>query len=641
MCTGSVAPVGPITSNREIRQYFTATTDRFQGFSIRFATYAQRKSSSVTVSLYDAQDNVLLGRDTFSAAILKDNAYKRVYFTEQTDTRGKRYYLHVESDAELQEDAITIWTGNIPENDNDMLLVVDGQEQDTAFVMSYLFDEWHPGPEIFMLSALFAVLVLFVLFYDRLHISRETVVLCIYFLSLLFFSWKSFFYMTQIEDFPDENIHVAYIMQQKEDKNFLPDFFSMRQFSPGTASPDARYVKYNASERTNYLGHPPIYYNILALAGDSYIEDGAYYVNITQFRLLSFSIALAAQILVFYLGYSRLKKEPFLHLLYAVICIGIPMHSYISAGVNNDTLSFLGVAVFAWGALRFCESKKNYSTFFLIASGIGIACMAKLTAGVLVLFATVLFLLIYLFFTRDFKVFVSKAFLFTLPVYALVAAYFIWVYLTVGAFQPTYKVINPEQFLISEFYVPVEQRMSMTFVEYIGYFIEYFFGTWIGIASHGIATRMDANLSVLPMIWILPAAGFLYMRKKKIRDQIFFFSMYVSALFWVGMQLMSAYRGFSETSGYMGGFQSRYYLCASFGFAFLIARLFQSWEEKALEQKSIAEDVSDSFQPAGEGQKGIGLKSFFLSRHVCAAVAILFCGCIFYEDFILFLLYVG
>lgn len=57
---------------------------------------------------------------------------------------------------------------------------------------------------------------------------------------------------------------------------------------------------------------------------------------------------------------------------------------YVISGVSNDALTMPAVAIFMLGIIRFYEKKYNILTYFVIAAGINLSLLSKLTTGMIV-----------------------------------------------------------------------------------------------------------------------------------------------------------------------------------------------------------------------------------------------------------------
>ena len=126
------------------------------------------------------------------------------------------------------------------------------------------------------------------------------------------------------------------------------------------------------------------------------IGENSFLIHFTRLRLFSAAFGLLALAIAFYIGYTRItKKQPALHLLYSAIITSVPMFLYNLCGVNNDTFALLGCVLFFLGILRVCEEKRNYATYFLIAGGLVIAVLSKVTAGMLIGLTAIIYVIWY------------------------------------------------------------------------------------------------------------------------------------------------------------------------------------------------------------------------------------------------------
>ncbi|MCC8101735.1 MAG: hypothetical protein LIP11_05570, partial [Clostridiales bacterium] len=189
-------------------------------------------------------------------------------------------------------------------------------------------------------------------------------------------------------------------------------------------------------------------------------------------------------------------------------------------------------------------------------------------------------------------------------------------------YQPSHAdFVYDEYFRNSTFYDHEEERAVMTLYQYFLYYKREFFGSWTGIASHISlykSTRLySPDRIALLSVWILPAVSVFWFARKKDDRGIAPLGRYAAALIAGAMQFASAVGGF-YSRGYLGGFQSRYYICVIAAFGLSIARMF----EKGL---------TDS-----RGQSDGRLPDY--RRKLLFVVVIVFVLLLFYENFIYFLL---
>jgi hypothetical protein len=475
--------------------------------------------------------------------------------------------------------------------------------------------------------------------------KTNVIIVLIYVVMLLFFVAKGFYYMDNVARFPDESRHVAYIATLEKTGDIIPDFKEMtalRELKDVSGQPlshaneDRIKVYVENPNTTNYLGHPPLYYHIMRLSGGVAIQGDQILVNLFQLRVFSLAICAVGMVLTFYIGYSRIKKSIALHLFYAVTCVSVPMLVYNCAGVNNDALSFLAFPILVLGLLRFLEGTRDFKTYLLIASGIFLIFFSKLTAALVVLVMVAAMLLYLLIKERNLRFLISKQFLLTVPLYVLILAYLVVVYRQVGSIQPSLSNLNLEHYHESFFYVPPAERVSMTVAQYAAYYSKNYFETWTGIASHvSLLKGMSPftweriallGLWVLPLLLLIPKKGQQKSRKNSAMRSVGLF-VYAGLLAASLVQGLRAYLQFQYVSGYMGGFQTRYYLCVIAGLAlactYALQRLMEGKEQLAMEGEALTADVSRSVR---------------IRKWVVTAFCVGYSALLLYEDFIYFIL---
>lgn len=470
-------------------------------------------------------------------------------------------------------------------------------------------------------TAFFAALVITALFSSENTKTANRVIIVIYTAMLLFSSFRMLFYAEKVARTPDEAAHIGYVAYLEQTDCVVPDFAEMELASTVAETDENMVLKFSPGSLC-YLGHPPLYYQLMKLSGTvDVFDDGTIHADITGMRMFSMSFAFAAILLMFYIGYSRISKKPLLHLLYATVCTSVPMMLYGASGITNDTLTLLTVTVFVLGLLRYVENKKSFATYLLIAIGISATVMTKMTAGIMVILAGLIVFIGSMIKQKSFKELISKQFLLSVPVYLIPLAYCLMIYSTYGAFLVSIFKLNPEFARNTGFYVNVSSRPTMGIIEYSEYYKDRFFESWTGISSHIALLKTDDHwLSVqnfaLISIWFIP----LLLLIKKLRTNIpcsgMLLAGYAGILFTFFMQMDSAYSGFC-TRGYMGGFQSRYYVCAICIFALATAKLFEAAFEKLHSEERYSEWI----------------------RRILTVVTIAFTGLLAYEDFIYFVAY--
>ena len=452
------------------------------------------------------------------------------------------------------------------------------------------------------------------------QIRKNTVPIAIYLCCFLLFIGKATFYMDNVGRFPDESMHIAYVVYLENTSKIVPDFREIyHHVTP--KNPNELSEAAIDTSALNYLGHPPLYYHIMRLSHAVQLrEDGALLVNIRGLRQFSLCIASIGVLLAMYIGITRLKGA-LQHLVYATVLVSVPMLAYDSAGVNNDALSIVGVTLVFLALIRLAEQRRGQMTFWLLGVGVAISVLSKLTAGLVVAAACAAFFLHCIIKERSLSILFNRQFLLTLPLYCVAAGYFAYIYARYGTVQPSLKVLDYEYFLTTGFYVPESKRIALTFGQYAKRYFAGFFATWTGIASHVSLLKNASPFSerrvALMVLWVFPFFTFFsrgqYSRQKR-GAQALFFGVALAAL----VQFYRAWNGFLA-NGYLGGYQSRYYLCAAPALAFLAAAF---WGERHAYIKQCAQ------------------KSQFASIAAAgyAALIVAYCALLYYEDFIYFLL---
>lgn len=451
----------------------------------------------------------------------------------------------------------------------------------------------------------------------------------------IFFIGKSCYYEHVVGHFPDESVHISYVAYLDANHAIIPDFKDMTILVPtnGKSVEDSYQGSYTFGTTTNYLGHPPLYYQILLLSRGVTVQNGLVYINIGRLRLFSLMLACLGLLLAFYIGFTRIRPVFSLHVLYGVVCVSVPMFAYISGGVNNDTLAYVGVIIYFLALVRLSEKRLNTPTYLILSLGVTLSLLAKLTAGMLVLGSLALYLLYTLIKTHKLEFFTKRGLWYTFPVYLIAAAYYAAVRLQTGSFQPTYSNLNPQQYLSSGFYVPPAQRTHMAFRTYFIYFFKGFEQTWTGIFSHVAVIKFDSILAVdqiaLTLLGFLPVL-LLFIRSKSPETNWKGFApltMYFSTIALVALQFIRAFYEYRYVSGYTGGWQSRYYLCAVPAIGMCLVYIAQNiLEHNAIAPAHSASEPAVCFSPQKIRNAAVHI--------VCLG----FSALLIYEDFICFLI---
>lgn len=475
-------------------------------------------------------------------------------------------------------------------------------------------------------------------------------IILMYVVFFSFFGFKMIFYAEHVGRFPDEIAHVSYIAYLEKTHKIIPDFKNMTILqqaktentnSTAGSSQSITNSKYTFGKDFNYLGHPPLYYQIMRLSGAVKVQNNIVTINFIKLRSFNIVLSALALLLILYIGYTRIGKNPVLHCLYAAIVVSVPMLAYDSAGINNDTLALIGLSVFIFGLLRFSEKKRNYATYFTISLGLFISFMSKLTAGLVVFISLFLYIVLISIKEKNIKFLMSRKFFATLPVYLATAGYYLIVYFQTGSILPTYRLLDPTDYYESGFYVDIANRTHMNFGEYIVYFAQNFFRTWTGIASHVSLIKIGSffsvnNIALLGLLF-LPILLLFQIRWiiEKSSVVLVAISVYFGVIISAVIQCLRAYNEYVNVSGYLGGYQSRYYLCGIAAIALCIVIIVES----------LLNDAGKTHETDTLFETNLILHSykskavFRVKNLLLYSSCLFFISLLFYEDFIYFIIH--
>jgi len=403
----------------------------------------------------------------------------------------------------------------------------------------------------FLVAVLVTILgfVLFYIYYKYEHNTSLYTKLILYSLFFAFTFFKVNYYKEHINIGypPDESVHYTYITYVHKHHHIVPDFKDMK----------------------HYLSHPPLYYEIMNLYFD---ENKTKEENIYTIRDASSYIYFIAFIVILYIGF-RANLSVVGDLVFLTIVTAIPMHAYIGASINNDTLGILGGALFALGFIRFLEHNHSMENYFLIAVSIIVAFFAKFTVALLILFAVIAYL-IYSRISNQRIVFNKKGLIFIFIALIPIVYYQFEIMYTYHAIVPTYAKTHPQEYLKSGFYTLPQYRIHLNISEWFERLLGYIQGGWFGIHSHHSFAKESwfGSFGLLILHFFAIVALFLRCPKNKERfcllGKFTLFSIFL-VLF---IQFIFSYRVHLH-SGYMGGLQPRYLLPFMFAFA-IMASLF-------------------------------------------------------------------
>ncbi|WP_342415699.1 hypothetical protein NST83_22365 [Paenibacillus sp. FSL R10-2782] len=142
--TGSKT-VGEITEGLEFGQTFQADVNDLSGVSIKLATYMRENTGDVTVGLRLVGDHKDIYSTTVDAKSIQDNQFFKLRFPPIKNSKGKKYYLYVNSTG-TQGHSITAYKAdNNPYKQGELFINNKKQAQDDlTFIVYYnkTFLDW-------------------------------------------------------------------------------------------------------------------------------------------------------------------------------------------------------------------------------------------------------------------------------------------------------------------------------------------------------------------------------------------------------------------------------------------------------------------------------------------------------------------
>ena len=170
---------------------------------------------------------------------------------------------------------------------------------------------------------------------------------------------------------PDEWAHLTHVDEVATGGHLLPDYAHSRILP--------------AREHPNYLGHPPLYYTALGLAGRATGWDPVQQSHL--YRGLSAAMVAAGMFLWILFG-SCIRLPPLLLLVGAAAANALPMFGYLAGSINNDNLAYATVAIGLLGCALLAtpgSAPQHRLATYLIALGVTATLLTKATAAVFIL----------------------------------------------------------------------------------------------------------------------------------------------------------------------------------------------------------------------------------------------------------------
>lgn len=431
--------------------------------------------------------------------------------------------------------------------------------------------------------------------------SKKTVViLVIYIIALIIFNVHIEQYQSYIKEFPDEYSHIAYIAYLEKTKKIIPDFKEMQEIEEQSKHLKKGLPKSNEEEisnetvkeketkfldgTVNHLGHPPLYYHIMRIFRLVKVENETITYNKSMLRTVSQIISNIALIIAFVIAYRNLKSIR-ANFVFSIVLVNIPLLPYVAGAISNDVLSFLGMNIFLLGAIELTKQNRKIWTYIFLAVGTFICMMNKITAGLIVIIAYALLIIYLAIKEKNLKFILCKNFLITLPIYICIFIYYIFMISTYGTVQPTIQEMSFEYYKTTNFYNGTIYKDAYTLKMYAKRYWKNFINYWAGynygttFPKHKLA---EAFVSII--ILITPIAIYMYnkIKKKETNKPCLYVCIGVYAA--ITVQFIRQYIEFKTLSGYLGGYHSRYYLCAMPAFLMLTSELIDKKEMKKKEK---------------------------------------------------------
>ena len=432
------------------------------------------------------------------------------------------------------------------------------------------------------LFVIFLLLILASYYFGVRKRGRKIFITFLYLLTIVYTIIQGVYYAKNFPgSSPDESAHISYVYYLDKTGEIIPHFEDMQLFNVQQMKWSIDYYAYEP-DTVNYLCHPPLYYQIMRLAGGFSETEDPTVIQIDKMRLRYFSMGIytIGLALLLYIGWSRISKaKPWLHLIYATACSSIPMLAFEFCAVTNDSLALVAACICFIGLIRFCENKRGYLTYILIAVGITASLLNKMTGAMLCIIMALIVLAVTMIKERSIKDSLRKEFFITLPIYFIAVAYFAVMYSRYGVLRPSLELISsPEYFRSTIYYKAESERANFDLAGYLDYYFNQFFLSWSGIASTTSYMKLTIfTKASIPteLLWIIPIMVFVPAIKKVSGNlSLPIIAGWVSTILTFAFQLKSAYGTFLSR-GYLGGFQARYYIPMMFIFGLGTSFVFQ------------------------------------------------------------------
>lgn len=369
---------------------------------------------------------------------------------------------------------------------------------------------------------------------------RKCAIFAIYGLVFLFFLFRMFYYRDALGYIPNEEAHLSYLAYMEENPGKLIPEFEKIGLCEERVELEGDICQYRIKDRVCYLENPPLYYKFLHLIGGIVTEEAEegqlVYVDEKRLKTANLYLSGFVIIVIFYVGCTRLGTGSILvHGIYAVAATSLPMLAIFGSSITNNNLANLGVSIFVLGALRYYERKRGGLTYILLAAGFFLSAMSSLTAAGFVTVLLVGIIVYDVIWNKGHGVLFNYRFLFTVPVYLVVAVYLILLHVSFGSVQPDMNITAS-----LEAWKPK-----------VGFLSDGWQGWLLFVLM----------LAAVLFVFLTCVKGFIkHMSRERKRSSYtaFYASMVIGLVIMMVTQLT---KGRFTLEGYIGGYQAGYYLC--------------------------------------------------------------------------------
>lgn len=402
--------------------------------------------------------------------------------------------------------------------------------------------------------------------------AKEKIIKVIYVVLFAVFVFKMFFYINEDFGTPDALAQMSYATYMELHPDiWVPDFADVPMYKLESAIRENGQTIYMVEDNGGacYLGHPTFYYKLLALFDHVSVDiEGNIFVNYTKIRITNLLLTALTMVLILVTGWKLLKKKDYdwqYHLLFGAIVTSLPLYAYVGSGVNNDNLCNLGLVIVWIGLINYLERGYCYKTFWLVCGGLVITVLSKLSAGLIVVLAVAIMILVDVIKTRKLGIIFNKYFASTLPLYIAPLHYFLSVYVRYKSFQPAYSQYDIDGYKNSGFYVEPGVGEKISFGDDI---VHYFGGVWETWSATYNSSYMLMREGVWSMVYAVVLILFVgsmvyelvsFVQQKGKRNNMIVFAFGVAVIGFLFSHFMAHYRVHSA-GGYSGGTQGRYYM---------------------------------------------------------------------------------